>query len=263
MLQMLLDGGEEVRSAVRSMRQLSFGGAPITDALFARAVEGFGANLTQVYGTCEAPHPVTVLQPEDYAELADPGKMAQSAGRASSGSDLLIVDDDGKALTHGQEGELWVRGAHMMDRYWADEQATADAFAPGGWYKTGDIAVIDETGFVSFRDRKRDLIITGGLNVYPSEVERVLAEHPGVKEVAVVSYPDDQWGEAVLACVVVRDGSPPSEGELIDWVGKHIAGYKKPRKVMFMTELPKGSTNKVLKRELKAQFWQGRERRIN
>jgi acyl-CoA synthetase (AMP-forming)/AMP-acid ligase II len=189
--------------------------------------------------------------------------MAQSAGRASYGSDLIIVDDDARPLANGQEGELWVRGAHMMDRYWADEQATADAFAPGGWYKTGDIAVIDETGFVSFRDRKRDLIITGGLNVYPSEVERVLAEHPGVKEVAVVAYPDDQWGEAVVACVVARDVNAPSEGELIDWVGKHIAGYKKPRKVMFMAELPKGSTNKVLKRELKAQFWKGRQRRIN
>lgn len=122
---------------------------------------------------------------------------------------------------------------------------------------------MDEAGFVSFRDRKRDLIITGGLNVYPSEVERVLAEHPGVREVAVVAYPDERWGESVLACVVAGESQRPSEEALIDWAAQHLAGYKKPRKVLFMDELPKGSTNKVLKRELKAQFWQGQQRRIN
>lgn len=263
MLQMLLDGGEAVRAAVRAMRQLSFGGAPITDALFGRAIEGFGPILTQVYGSCEAPHPVTVVQPEDYLGRPDPAKMAQSAGRASYASDLLIVDGDGRPLATGEEGELWVRGSHVMDGYWRDEQATADAFAADGWYKTGDIAVVDAAGFVYFRDRKRDLIITGGLNVYPSEVERVLTEHPGVKDVAVVAYPDDRWGESILACVVARDPGAVSEVELIEWVGRHLASYKKPRKVVFMPELPKGSTNKVLKRELKARFWEGRDRKIS
>lgn len=263
MLQMLLDGGETVCAAVRRMRQLSFGGAPITDALFGRAVQGFGPILTQVYGSCEAPHPVTVMQPEDYLGEADPGSMAQSAGRASCASDLMIADDDGGPLASGSEGELWVRGAHVMEGYWRDPVATAEAFAPGGWYKTGDIALVDAKGFVCFRDRKRDLIITGGLNVYPSEVERVLAEHPGVAEVAVVAYPDERWGESVLACVVARGDAAATEDELINWVGGRLAGYKKPRKVVFMRELPKGTTNKVLKRELKARFWEGRERRIN
>ena len=263
MLQMLLDGGEPVCAAVRKMHQLSFGGAPITDALFARSIEGFGPILTQVYGSCEAPHPITVMQPDDYIGLADPGVLAQSAGRAGPGSDIQIVDDDGNAVAAGAEGELWVRGTHVMSGYWCDEQATADAFGPGRWYKTGDIATVDEAGFVSFRDRKRDLIITGGLNVYPSEVERVLAEHPGVKEVAVVAYPDERWGESVLACVVANEGSVLSEGNLIEGAGEFLAGYKRPRKVIFMSELPKGSTNKILKRELKAQFWQGRGRRIN
>jgi len=263
MLQMLLDGGPAVCAAIRKMHQLSFGGAPITDALFGRALEGFGPILTQVYGSCEAPHPITVMLPEDYMDLPDPSVLAQTAGRASPGSDILIVDDDGRPLPAGSEGELWVRGAHVMNRYWRDDQATADAFAPGRWYKTGDVAVIDADGFVSFRDRKRDLIITGGLNVYPSEVERVLAEHPGVKEVAVVAYPDERWGESVLACVVAGPGERPTEEALIEWAGQSLAGYKKPRKVLFMDELPKGSTNKVLKRELKARFWTGRGRRVN
>lgn len=263
MLQMLLEGGEEVRAAIRGMSQLSFGGAPITDALFGRAVEGFGPILTQVYGSCEAPHPVTVLQPDDYMRLPDPSAMAQTAGRASHASELSIVDDQGQAAKPGEEGELLVRGSYLMDRYWRDEGATAEAFTPERWYATGDVAVIDEAGWVRFRDRKRDLVISGGLNVYPSEVERVLAAHPDVKEVAVVGCPDDRWGEAVLACVVARDGATVTERDLVDWSGRYLAGYKKPKKVLFMTELPKGSTNKVLKRELKARFWQGRERRIN
>ena len=263
MLQMLLDGGEPVRLAVRKMHQVSFGGAPITDALFERSIDGFGPILTQVYGSCEAPHPITVMQPDDYTGLTNPGVLAQSAGRASPGSDIQIVDDEGNTLPAGSEGELWVRGTHVMRGYWRDEIATADAFGPGRWYKTGDIAAIDEAGFVSFRDRKRDLIITGGLNVYPSEVERVLAEHPRVKEAAVVAFPDDRWGESILACVVAADGDPPSEADIIDWAGQYLASYKKPRKVVFMSELPKGSTNKVLKRELKAQYWEGRTRRIN
>lgn len=264
MLQMLLDGGASVQRAVRGMQQISFGGAPITNALFARALDGFGPKLTQVYGSCEAPHPVTVLQADDYDGLDDPASMAQTCGRTSHGSETLIVDDAGKPVSVGEEGELLVRGLHLMSHYWHDEAATREVFAPGGWYMTGDVASIDEQAFVRLHDRKRDLIITGGLNVYPSEVERVLAEHPAVKEVAVIGYPDERWGEGILACVVPQTNTPrPSDEALIDWVGERLAGYKRPRKILFMDELPKGSTNKVLKRELKARFWAGRERRIN
>lgn len=264
MLQMLLDAGAPVQQAVRSMQQISFGGAPITDALFARALEGFGPRLTQVYGSCEAPHPVTVLQTDDYRSLADPAPMARTCGRTSHGSETMIVDETGAALGAGEEGELWVRGPHLMSHYWRDDNATREVFAPGGWYMTGDIALIDDAAFVYLRDRKRDLIITGGLNVYPSEVERVLAEHPAVKEVAVIGYPDERWGEGIMACVVTRpDVAAPSAEALTDWVGTYLAGYKRPRQVLFMNELPKGSTNKVLKRELKARFWAGRDRRIN
>ena len=125
------------------------------------------------------------------------------------------------------------------------------------------VATVDEQGLVYFKDRKRDLIISGGLNIYRSEVERVLACHPGVREVSVVSYPDERWGESVLACIVPCDGAAVSENGIIEWMGDRIASYKKPRKVIFMTELPKGSTNKVLKRELKAKFWEGKAPRIN
>lgn len=263
MLQMLLDAGPEVHAAIRRMHQISFGGAPITNARFGRALETFGPILTQVYGSCEAPHPITVVTPADYVDAPDPSALAETAGRASHATDIAIVDDDGEELGPGQEGELCVRASHLTSGYWRDPAATASVFRAGGWYMTGDIASVDERGFVYLRDRKRDLIITGGLNVYPSEVERVLAEHRSVREVAVVGAPDDQWGETVVACVVPVDRAQADESELIAWIGERLAGYKRPRRVIFMDDLPKGSTNKVLKRELKSTLWEGHARRIN
>ncbi len=263
MLQMLIDAGPEVCRAVRGMQQLSFGGAPITDAAFGRALDAFGPNLVQVYGTSEAPHPATVLRPEDYADARDPTALAETAGRASLGVEIAIADDDGRRLGADQEGELLIRGQFVMDRYWRDPAATAEVFDAAGWYKTGDIAVLDGEGFIRFRDRKRDLIITGGLNVYPSEVERVLADNPEVREVAVIGCPDDRWGEAVMACIVPREKSSLTEEALIAWLDGRIAGYKKPRRITFLDELPKGSTNKVLKRTLRERFWAGRGRRVN
>lgn len=263
MLQMLADGGPRVRDALKRMRQMSFGGAPITNAAFGRALEAFGPNLTQVYGTSEAPHPLTVLMPDDYAEEDDPSVLAETAGRPSSAIELAVVDETGQTLPAGQEGELIVRGESIMKEYWFDPEATADVFTPGRWYRTGDVAVIDDVGFVRFRDRKRDLIISGGLNVYPSEVERALAEHPAVREVAVIAYPDERWGESVMAFIVPNAPAAIEGDALVAWLDGRIAGYKKPRRVEFVEELPKGSTNKVLKRVLKERVWEGHGRRIN
>ena len=263
MLQMLLEGGSAVVAAVRRMRQITFGGAPITNAVFARALDGFGPILTQIYGTSEAPHPVTVLRPDDYVSAADPSALAETAGRPSLASEVRIVDDDGRPLAIDAEGELLVRGSYVMRSYWQDAEATAAAFDSDGWYRTGDVAVMDAAGFVRLKDRKHELIISGGLNIYPSEVERVLAAHPNVREVAVVGYPDDRWGESVMACVVPREPDQADAEALIAWIDGRIAGYKKPRKVLFLDALPKGSTNKVLKRVLRESLWQGRERRIH
>jgi acyl-CoA synthetase (AMP-forming)/AMP-acid ligase II len=262
MLQRLLEAGPHVVSAVASMRQISFGGSPISSTLFARAIDQLGPILTQVYGSCEAPHPVTLLSPSDYGQ-GDEERVLTSAGRAAVGVDVKVVDDEERELAPGEVGELLVRGHNLMHGYWRDEEATAAVFTADGWYRTGDLASIDVDGLVTFRDRKRDLIISGGLNVYPSEVERVLAEHPGVREVAVVGYPDDEWGESVLAYVVPADGWDASPDDLIDWSRDRLAGYKKPRRVEFLERLPLGSSNKVLKKELRDALWQGRERRVN
>jgi acyl-CoA synthetase (AMP-forming)/AMP-acid ligase II len=264
MIQRLLDAGNDVRAAVRSLEQISFGGAPIAPPVFARAIDDFGPILTQVYGSSEAPHPVTLLRPSDYlAADGERDRLLRSAGRASFATDLRVVDDEGHDVPPGEVGELLVAGDHVLTGYWRDEDATAAAFVGDGWYASGDIVRLDGDGLVTVEDRKRDLIITGGLNVYPSEVERVLAEHPAVREVAVLGYPDDEWGESLVAYVVLAPGGAATENELIEWVRARLASYKKPRRVEFLDGLPMGSTNKVLKKELREALWRGHGRRVN
>jgi acyl-CoA synthetase (AMP-forming)/AMP-acid ligase II len=260
MIQRLLEAGPDVVAAVQRMHGISFGGAPIATVLFRRAIEELGANLTQVYGSCEAPHPVTLLRPADY--LADGSdRVLTSAGRAAQGVELMLAGDDGAAVPAGEMGELLVRAPHLMLGYWRHDEATLEAFTPDGWYSPGDLARMDEDGIVTFLDRKRDLIISGGLNIYPSEVERVIAEHPGVREVAVVGAPDDEWGEAVVAYVVAEDVGVTGE-EIIGWTRERLAAYKKPKRVEFLDRMPLGSSNKVLKKELRERLWADRDRRV-
>jgi acyl-CoA synthetase (AMP-forming)/AMP-acid ligase II len=262
MIQRLLEADDEVRRAVGEMDQISFGGAPISASLFRRAIEAFGPILTQVYGTSEAPHPVTLLRPRDYDVPGVTDAVLTSAGRIAYGVDVTFVDDEGDEVEQGEHGELLIRSPNLMSGYWRNEEATAETFTDDGWYRTGDIAVVDADGYVTFQDRKRDLIISGGLNVYPSEVERVIAGHPGVREVAVVGAPDEEWGEAVVAYVVPAHADVSSD-EIIEWTREHLAHYKKPRRVEFLERMPLGSSNKVLKRELRDRLWQGHERRVN
>jgi acyl-CoA synthetase (AMP-forming)/AMP-acid ligase II len=261
MIQRLLEAGPEVVAAVGRLEQISFGGAPISASLFRRAVEQFGPNLTQVYGSCEAPHPVTLLRPDDYLAAECSDEVMTSAGRVAHGVEVKLVGLDGGEATPGEVGELLVRAPHLMSGYWANEEATEEALVDG-WYSPGDLATLDQDGLVTFQDRKRDLIISGGLNVYPSEVERVIAEHPGVREVAVVSAPDEEWGEAVVAYVVPVDGAVSGD-EIIEWTRGRLAGYKKPRRVEFLERMPLGSSNKVLKKELRDALWSGQDRRVN
>jgi acyl-CoA synthetase (AMP-forming)/AMP-acid ligase II len=261
MIGRLLDGAEDVHAAVRELQQISFGGSPIAPTLFRRAVETFGPILTQVYGSSEVPHPVTVLRLEgDWEPDAD--RLLRSAGRAAVGADVRVLDERGAEVGAGEVGELMVAGPQLMEGYWDDPKATEEVLSDDGWYRSGDLVRLDADGLVTFEDRARDLIITGGLNVYPSEVERVLMEHPAVREVAVLGYPDDEWGESIIAYVVPSAPEPPEPDVLIDWVRERLAGYKKPRRIEYLDKLPLGSSNKVLKKELRAQLWQGRERRV-
>jgi acyl-CoA synthetase (AMP-forming)/AMP-acid ligase II len=238
------------------LKTLSYGGAPIAESLLRKALDRLGPVLFQVYGSCEAPHPITVLSKADHADLRD-GRAA-SIGREALGSEVVV----GAPGEEVEEGELLVGGATAMTGYWNNPEATEAAFVDG-YYRTGDVARRDADGYLYILDRRREMIISGGLNVYPAEVERVLNEHPGVGEVAVIGVPDERWGETVMAVIVPAPGSEASEEALLDHCRDRMAGYKKPKTVRFVDDLPKGSTGKILKRELREEFWAGRERMVN
>jgi len=157
---------------------------------------------------------------------------------------------------------MQVRGPHVMAGYWDNPEATAAAIE-NGWYSTGDVARADESGFFYIVDRSRDMIISGGLNVYPAEIEAVIHEHPDVREVAVIGVPDEKWGEAVKAVVVARPGAAVDSEAIVEHCRTRMAGYKKPRTIDFVDELPKGSTGKVLKREIRERYWKATGRRVH
>jgi acyl-CoA synthetase (AMP-forming)/AMP-acid ligase II len=262
MLHRTLDAAPAARQKISGLRQISFGGSPIAPSLFARAIDEFGDRLTQVYGSSEAPHPVSVLGPDVFADRLNDLVLA-TAGRIAYGVEVKIVDETEAETEPGEAGEIWIRGSGLMSGYWRNDEATKAAFTQDGWYRSGDVGLLTEDGMLCLVDRKRDLIISGGMNIYPNEVERVLSDHPGVSQVAVVGYPDEEWGESVAAFIVREKSSAVSEPELMDWCKERLASYKKPKLIQFMPSLPIGSTGKVLKRELRDRFWTGRERNIN
>jgi acyl-CoA synthetase (AMP-forming)/AMP-acid ligase II len=261
MLAMLVDaaGGEPVSK--RILRNVSYGGAPITAPALEAALACFGNVFTQVYGSCEAPHPALVLTRGEHVVDADHRHRLTSVGREVASVRVRLAGPSGDHVPLGEPGEMWINGPNVMRGYWDNPEATADVFRDG-WYKTGDVARQDEQGYYYIVDRSRDMIITGGLNVYPAEIERCIAELPGVREVAVVGIPDEHWGEAVKAFVVARDGAELDDDAIVAHCRMGLAAYKKPRHVEFVDDLPKGSTGKILKRELVSAEWAGKERRV-
>jgi acyl-CoA synthetase (AMP-forming)/AMP-acid ligase II len=234
------------------LRNLTYGGASISRPTLTAALETLGPILTQVYGSCEAPHPVLALRHRE-GELGRPDE-AVPAGRPALGVDVRVADKQGRDARPCDDGrvtgELLVRGPNVMAGYWQQPKATAESIVDG-WYRTGDIAQVDSEGTYTLVDRAKDIVITGGLNVYPAEVERVLRELPGVGEVSVVGLPDDKWGELVTAVIVPAAGATIAPDEVEGWCARRLAGYKKPRRIVLVDDLPKGSTGKVLKRAVR------------
>jgi long-chain acyl-CoA synthetase len=201
-----------------------------------------------------------VLGPDEHRAG---GACLRSAGLPLQGVTLSIQDPEGKPVPPGANGEVCARGGNLMREYWNRPDATADAFR-NGWYHTGDAGYIDERGYLFLVDRVKDMIVTGGENVYSIEVENAIASHPDVAQVAVIGIPDDRWGEAVHAIVVPREGTHPTEAEIIAHARESIAGYKVPKTVEIRAEpLPLSGALKVLKKDLRAPFWEGRERLVN
>lgn len=243
---------------VSSLQRVFFGTAPMPPEMFDRAISIFGNVFRQNYGMSEATQPVLSLTPQDLAGVDETTRLKRlaSAGRPALGVEVRIADAQGGAVTRGEEGELLIRGEIVMAGYWKNPEATREAIDAEGWLHAGDVARQDDDGFITIAGRIKDMIISGGFNIYPREVERVIETHTGVQEVAVVGVPDAVWGESVAAFVVPRPGAGLSSEAIVELCKTHIASYKKPQVVEIVDELPKNFQGKVLKRVLLEQYQQ-------
>jgi len=241
-----------------SLQVLAYGGSPMAPELVHRTRELLPkVKLIQVYGLSETGF-LTGLQDHEHTE-----DKLMSCGRPCPGVDLQVTDTSGKQVEPGQAGELIARGANVMRGYWNNAEETAEAFRDG-FFRTGDIGHQDTAGYFYILDRLKDMIVTGGENVYSGEVEAVIYEHPAVREVAVFGVPDPKWGELVMACVVLKPGAILTSDDLIAFCRRSLATYKLPRRVEFSeTDLPKSSSGKVLKKTLRERFWMRQQRAVS
>ncbi len=248
-------------SGLGSIKDLVYGASPMPQALLEKVLALYPeTNVWQGYGMTECSSVLTLLGPKEHRAG---GTYLRSAGMPVPGVVLSIQDDHGNPLPIGEPGEVCARAGNFMIGYWNKDDATADAFR-NGWYHTGDAGYLDSNGYLFLVDRVKDMIVTGGENVYSTEVENALASHPAVLQVAVIGIPSEQWGEAVHAIVVLREGAGVTETELIDHTRAWIAGYKVPKSIDFRAEpLPLSGAMKVLKKDLRAPFWEGRDRKVN
>lgn len=244
-----------------SLRTVVYGSSPIDPALLARAVELFDAEFTQSYGLTETVGIGTLLRPADHVS-ADASRL-KSAGRAATDVDVDIVDyETGQSVSADQVGEIVIRGPQVTPGYWRRPEETAALFLDGGWLRTGDAGRIDAQGFVYIVDRIKDIIVSGGENIPPAEIEAVLMGHPDVLEAAVVGVPSQKWGETPMAFVVTRPGSAVGAEELIAFSRNNLAHYKCPTSVEFVESLPRNPSGKVLRRELRRPYWAERGRSV-
>ena len=234
-----------------SLRIMSYAGSPFPVTILKRCIRQFGNIFAQAYGATETGGgPITVLDAADHHLEGEGARLLASAGRAGVCSRVKVVGDDDTTLGPGEIGEVCVKGAHIMIGYWKNPELTAKALR-GGWYHTGDMGYLDEQGFLFLTDRKSDMIITGGENVYPSEVENVLHTHSAVHECAVVATPSAEWGETVYAAIVLRPGAAATAEELIDHCKLTLARYKCPKAVTFVDSMPKTAIGKISRKDVK------------
>ncbi|MBL8556161.1 MAG: long-chain-fatty-acid--CoA ligase [Phenylobacterium sp.] len=240
-----------------SLKTVSYGASPISEAVLAKATEVFGCGFIQFYGMTETTGAGTTLAPAEHR-----GELLRSCGRPWATLETRIADDEGNEVAPGEIGEIEIRGPIVMAGYWNRPEATADTIRPDGWLRTGDAGFMDKDGFFFVHDRVKDMIVSGGENVYPAEVENAILGCPGVADAAVIGVPDDRWGEAVKAIVVPAPGAAPRPEDVIAYARQRIAAYKAPKTVDFIDALPRNPSGKVLRRELRKPYWEGRDRKV-
>lgn len=260
MVYLLLEEQKKRPRDVSSLETVLYGGAPISPARLHEAVASFGPIFQQIYSQSEAPNCATVLRKSEH-DAAIPERFL-SCGRPIAGITVAILDEEGRAVPTGTVGEICFRGPSIMNGYWRKPQETADAFR-GGWLHTGDLARRDDEGFIYIVDRHKDMIVTGGFNVYPREVEDVLTAHPAVTQAAVIGVPDGKWGEAVKAVVVRRDTAAVDAQELIALVKEKKGAVAAPKSVDFADELPLTALGKPDKKAIRARYWAAQDRQVN
>jgi long-chain acyl-CoA synthetase len=246
-----------------ALRNIVYGASPITEDVLVRAMNTFKCSLTQVYGLTETTGAITELPAADHDPGGPRAHLLRSAGKPYEWVEIRIVDPaGGEDQPPGKVGEVWTRSVQNMKGYWNRVDETNAAF-DGPWFKTGDAGYKDEEGFIYLTDRVKDMIVSGGENIYPAEVENVVAAFPDVADVAVIGVPDEKRGETVKAIVVAKPDTSPGPEDIIAFARERLATYKCPTSVDFIDVLPRNPSGKVLKRELREPYWKGQERRIH
>jgi fatty-acyl-CoA synthase len=245
---------------LESLEVLYYGAAAISPSRLAEAMDLLGPIFFQFYGQAECPMTVTVLRRDEH-RAQDLGRLA-TCGRPVPWLDVALLDDEGQEVDRGEPGEICVRGPLVMKEYLNKPEQTAEALK-FGWLHTGDVARSDEAGFLTIVDRKKDMIVTGGFNVFPREIEDVISAHPGVSAAAVIGVPDDKWGEAVKAVVVRRPGAEVAEAELVAMVKERKGSVSAPKSVDFVDAIPLSPLGKPDKKALRAQYWEGAGRMVH
>jgi acyl-CoA synthetase (AMP-forming)/AMP-acid ligase II len=263
-LYMLLAQSDVRARDYSSLRHFLIGAAPCSLEKLTEAIEVFGPVMSEAFGQSEAPAAITAKAPWDYLDAAGnvDERRLHSVGRPCVHNRVAILDDDGRELPRGEPGEICIQGDLVTPGYYQDPEET-EKVRRFGWHHTGDVGRMDADGYVTIVDRKKDMIISGGFNVFPNEIEQVLSRHPAVQDCAVIGVPDEKWGEAVKAVVQLKPGAQVGARELIDRVKRDLGSVKTPKSLDFVDELPRSPVGKVLTPALRERYWQGRSRGVN
>ena len=262
-LQSLTTLAQAAEGDYSALRAITYGASPITNAVLERSLQIFGCDFFQIYGLTETGI-LTQLDPADHDPGGPRAHLLRSAGKPYPHLEMTVVDPDtGQARPPLHVSEVWTRSAQVMKGYWHKPDETAKAITADGWFRTGDAGYLDPDGYLFLTDRIKDMIVSGGENIYPVELENALADHPAVADVAVIGVPDSRWGETVKAVVVLNEGAIAGQAELIDWCRQRIAHYKCPTSVDFVAELPRNPSGKILKRQLREPYWAEHRRQVN
>jgi len=260
-IRIILDSPALETADLSSLKSIVYGGAPMYVEDLKEAIRRIGPIFVQLFAQTESPMTGTYMRAQDHI-LEGPGsERLASCGHARSGMEVAILDEEDRRLPPGETGEICIKGPALMNGYWNRPEATAETLR-NGWLRTGDIGLMDELGYFFILDRSKDMVISGGLNVYPREIEEVLLRHPAISQAAVIGIPDPKWGEAVKAVVVCDPGAGLTEADVIAFSAEHLAGYKKPKSVDFVDDLPKTTYGKIDKKTIRAPYWEGRGRMV-